>query len=93
MVLQSHKGYIEILPNLTKDIPDGYVSEIRARGNFSVSIEWEKHCARYIRISSESGGPMKVKYREQMISLETEPGKTYEFDSGLRPVSYTHLEE
>ena len=84
MVLQSHKGYIEILPNLTKEIPDGYVSEIRARGNFSVSIEWEKHCARYIRISSESGGPMKVKYREQMISLETEPGKTYEFDSGLR---------
>lgn len=83
MVLQSHNGYIEILPNLTKELPDGSVSGIRARGNFVISIDWKDHEAILIRIESGSGGSMKVKYKEKVISLETEIGKTYKFDSEL----------
>jgi alpha-L-fucosidase 2 len=84
MLLQSHNGVIRILPALPDAWPDGKVTGLKARGNFEVSTEWHKGMATLISVKSLSGAPLKMAYRESTLSMETETGETYQFDSDLR---------
>jgi alpha-L-fucosidase 2 len=59
--VQSHAGEIELLPALPKAWPAGKVSGLRARGNFTVDIEWKDGQVTRYRIASAE--PREVKVR------------------------------
>ena len=61
MLLQSHAGEIHLLPALPKAWPDGKVTGLRARGGFTVDIEWKDGQVTAYRIASPS--PRKVTVR------------------------------
>ncbi len=84
MLLQSHNGVIRILPALPDAWPDGSVTGLKARGNFEVSIGWHGGSLSNIKCKSLSGAPLRLAYRDRNISLETEKGVTYRFDSDLK---------
>jgi len=84
MLLQSHNGVIRILPALPDAWPEGKVTGLKARGNFEVGMEWHEGVTTLISVTSLSGAPLKMAYRESTLFMETEAGETYQFDSDLR---------
>ena len=84
MLLQSHNGVVRILPALPQAWPEGKISGLKARGNFEVSIEWSDGVAGMIMVKSLSGAPLALAYHGNSVSMETEKGLTYRFDSNLK---------
>lgn len=77
MLLQSHTGCIELLPALPDAWPQGSISGLRARGNFSVDIVWQNGVLLRADITSGSGEECKVRYGKHTLSFPTEKGKSY----------------
>ncbi len=61
MLLQSQHGELHILPALPRDWPKGRVSGLRARGNVTVSIDWDNCGANRIVLETGSDGPVTVR--------------------------------
>lgn len=61
MLVQSHQGYIDLLPALPNDWKEGSISGIKARGNFELKINWIDGKLRSATVKSIVGGPCKVR--------------------------------
>ena len=61
MLLQSQNGVIDILPALPKAWSSGRVKGIRARGDATVSIEWDACGASRIELETGHDGPLTLK--------------------------------
>ena len=57
MLLQSHQGFIELLPAVPVDWADGHFRGMRARGGFEVSASWDRGKLRTGEIKALIGGP------------------------------------
>jgi alpha-L-fucosidase 2 len=78
MLLQSHQGYIELLPALPVEWPEGEVKGMVTRGGFVVDMRWKNGEIITAKIYARNGGSCKIKYRDSLKSLETSAGKSYE---------------
>ncbi len=77
MLLQSHAGFIELLPALPDAWRGGSITGLRARGNFNVDIFWaDGRLARAV-ITSESGEKCVVRYGGSVLKFPTKRGKRY----------------
>ncbi len=78
MLIQSHEGYIHILPSLPFAWKGhGSFSGLCARGGFEVSCEWSDGEIERIEILSKNGGICRVKTGDDILEFETEAGKSY----------------
>lgn len=78
MLLQSHMGFIQLLPALPAAWKDGSVSGICAKGNFEVSMEWKDNKLAKAIIVSKAGAPCTVRYGDKTLSFKTVKGKSYQ---------------
>lgn len=62
MLVQSHEGYIELLPALPKEWQKGKVKGLKARGGFEVDVEWDNGELLRAKIKSSIDGVCRVKY-------------------------------
>jgi hypothetical protein len=62
MLLQSHEGFISILPSLPSVWADGRYAGLVARGNFTVGAVWAGGHAEEITILANCGGKATVHY-------------------------------
>jgi len=60
MLLQSHNGSLALLPALPDAWKDGSISGIKARGNFTVAIDWKEGKLSKATIISVLGGPCRI---------------------------------
>ncbi|MGZ5221239.1 MAG: glycoside hydrolase family 95 protein, partial [Chitinophagaceae bacterium] len=70
MLLQSHLGEIHLLPALPGIWKEGRVKGLKARGNFSVSINWKKHRLTIAAITSHAGGVCKIRTGDPVLLKE-----------------------
>lgn len=61
MIVQSHKGYVEILPALPSTWLKGSISGIRVRGGFEVSIRWEQMQVKQLDVTCHTGDIFTLK--------------------------------
>ena len=78
MLMQSHAGFIHLLPALPDAWREGSVTGLRARGNFTVDIYWKDGRLDHAVVLSGSGGTCHLRYGDKAKTLKTQKGKTYE---------------
>ena len=61
MIIQSHEGYINLLPAIPDTWREGEVKGVKARGNFTVDMQWKD--GRVTAYSVRSSKPQKVKVK------------------------------
>jgi alpha-L-fucosidase 2 len=74
MLLQSHDGYIELLPALPPSWKRGSFRGLRARGGFLVSAAWEDGRLVSFSVLSEVGGECEVRYGAKAYGFCLEKG-------------------
>ena len=84
MLLQSHKGFIELLPALPEQWSEGEVSGLMARGGFEISMRWKNGNLIEASIFSKRGMPCTILYRGQELMLELDAGERRTLNSLLK---------
>ncbi len=60
MLLQSHLGYIDVLPALPTDWSTGKLQGARVRGGFEVDLAWNKGVAMKLLVKSLAGNTCEI---------------------------------
>lgn len=80
MIIQSHNGYIELLPSLTDKLKDGFVKGVRGRGGFIFNFEWKEYRIIILNIKSLSGNHLKIRFPDNTIPVEMDTKKGEEYN-------------
>lgn len=76
MLIQSHEGFIRLLPALPKQwAPEGSFSGLKARGGYEVSCTWKNGVVTEYQIKSQIGRKVKVVVNGEMKEIEALPQK------------------
>ncbi|GGE52789.1 alpha/beta hydrolase [Pullulanibacillus camelliae] len=70
LLLQSHEGFLRLLPALPEAWPSGNVKGLRAREGFEVTIKWDNHQLVQAEILSHAGEICRV-YSQCPLRVET----------------------
>ena len=80
MLMQSHKGFIHILPALPELFANGYISGIVARGAFVLDIYWENGQCTAVSVFSKAGGKCRLQYENNLLEFDTKKGCKYQVE-------------
>lgn len=71
MLMQSHEGFISLLPALSEKLANGSFKGLRARGGITVSAEWRDGKVTRIEITPDVPGMVKIELENgEMLELE-----------------------
>ena len=77
MLLQSHAGFIHLLPALPDVWHDGQLTGVRARGNFTLDLHWRDNNLTEATVHSGSGGDCHIYYKGKKLTFPTQAGQNY----------------
>ena len=77
MLMQSHMGFIHLLPALPDAWNEGRVAGICAKGGFDVEIIWSEGKLKEAVISSKNGSRCNLRYGAATLSFNTKKGNSY----------------
>jgi len=87
LLLQSHEGFLRILPSLPQNWSTGAIAGIKARGNIEVAINWEQNQLTKLTLESPVARTIEVNYRNLKKELSLEAGIPLILDASLNPIA------
>ena len=81
MLLHSHNDEIKLLPALPEQWSDGHVRGLRARGDYTVDVQWKDGALFSVAVhggKNAAGGKVPVVYRNTRKEIEIAPGTSVE---------------
>jgi len=87
MLMQSHDGFIKLLPALPDEWGDGELKGLCARGAFELDFAWKNKTITQLKILSKAGAVcrlefkpgMKISSNSKVVSFKKVPGNKIEF--------------
>lgn len=83
MLIQSHEGYINLLPAIPDEWDKGYVKGLKARGSFEVDIYWEDKKITSASIKSNRDGKYKIKLPKNIEIKSRDRDVRFEESNGI----------
>ena len=77
MLMQSHMGFIHLLPALPDAWEEGSIKGICAKGGFDVDITWSEGKLVEVTVTSKCGERCNLRYGNETLSFGTKKGKSY----------------
>ena len=77
MFLQSHNGFLHLLPALPSAWKNGHITGLLGRGNFEVDIYYNNNELEYAKIRSNKGEKCTVYYKGKQMEFDTYVGGEY----------------
>ena len=84
LLLQSHEGFLRILPALPANWENGSIGGIKARGNIEVDIEWMDGKLVKLGLMSKEAKTIKLKYDVEEVEIELPKNKKVWLNSTLK---------
>ena len=81
MLVQSHAGYIHLLPALPDEWNQGTVKGLCCRGGFELTeLTWENGTVVRASLLSRLGGKLRIKVNGEMKEIDTQKGETIQLN-------------
>ena len=84
MLIQSHAGYVELLPALPDEWENGSVSGLMARGGFQVDMAWTDGELTDLQIISKLGNILELRFASSEATIETYMDQVITLEDVLR---------
>ena len=83
LLMQSHEGFIRILPTLPLNWKTGKITGLKARGNIEVDIEWKEGKLYRLGLRSIEEQNKKVVYNNEEVLLNMKPNQNIWLDGDM----------
>lgn len=83
MLLQSHEGFLRILPALPKQWETGNVKGLKARGNTTVDISWKNGILEELILISTKSQKCSIKYKGKTVEVQLRKNQNITLDKNL----------
>jgi alpha-L-fucosidase 2 len=83
MIVQSHQGYIDLLPALPNAIPTGEIKGLLARGGYELDLKWKEGKLTGCVIKAKADGSCEIHYAGKRKTIKTKAGEIYKLNAEL----------
>lgn len=86
LLLQSHEGFLRILPALPEIWSNGSIKGLKARGNVEVDIVWQNGKLKELTLVPHTDKTIKVNYHNNTVELKLKKNRKSILDENLKEI-------